>query len=109
MNHIPTFDEFVNEALKEAGDPAYWNQYAKGHATSEPWMKDFAKNEKEVKDLVDRVINFWDENNEDEGTVSEKGREEILNQSMEYFKKYRKINGYVVDAMVFQTQYIEYK
>jgi ketosteroid isomerase-like protein len=106
MKNLLSFSEFLNES---AGDPAYWKQYEEGHPTSEPWMKEEAKTEAKVKELVNRVIEFWDEGNEDGGIVTKKGHETITKQAMDYFRKFRSINGHVIDAMVMQTQYVEYK
>ena len=105
---IKSFREFINESLNEAGDIAYWKQYERGTSVgAEDFNKKIAKNEKELDALYDEVVMWWDTESEDPNTRSPFGQskqcEEIRDVAKQYLKKYKSINGNVIDAMVSQN------
>ena len=106
---IKSFSEFINESkINEAGDIAYWKQYEKGTPVGEEdFSKKIAKNEKELDELYDEVVMWWDTESEEPNTRSPFGQsrqcEEVRDLAKQYLKKYRSISGRIIDAMVSQN------
>jgi DNA replicative helicase MCM subunit Mcm2 (Cdc46/Mcm family) len=105
---IKSFQEFINESLNEAGDVAYWKQYEKGSPVGEEdYAKKVAKNEKELDPLFDEVVMWWDTESESPNMRMPFGQsrkcEELRDVAKQYLRKYKSINGRVIDAMVSQN------
>ena len=79
MKNLQTFEDFVNES----------------------WGQNVAKTSIEVDELFDTVANWWEENGDLEIHQTKQG-EKIRNLAHDYFKKFRKINGRIIDAMISQ-------
>jgi hypothetical protein len=107
---IKSFEEFLNESkLNEAGDLAYWKQYEKGtnmRVGDENWSDEVAKNEKELDNLFDKIVMWWDTESEQPSSPpfgQSRQCEELRELAHKYLKRFRSINGRIIDAMVSQN------
>jgi hypothetical protein len=104
---IGLFKSSMFESVNEAGDIAYWKQYEKGHEHhEEKWATEVAKTPKELEDLFAKIVNYWDTEGENEYPMAPLGQRreyvDILDLAKDYLKRFRSINGRVIDAMIMQ-------
>jgi len=106
-NKLKFTDYQLNESLNEAGDLAYWKQYEKGKAPGEEdYSEKVAKTEDELDELFDEVVMWWDTESENPSIPpfgQSRECEELRETAHKYLKKFRSINGRVIDAMVSQS------
>jgi hypothetical protein len=103
MKHIHTFENFINETAAQGGGLAYWKDYEKGHHSSPSWMSKLVNNEREVKKLVDKCIDHWNDNADTPSDkVPAKSAEVIQTLASSYFEEFRNINGNIITAMIMQ-------
>ena len=98
MKHIPTFENFINEGT----DLSYWTQYAKDTSggQAEDWQNKEVTSMSELVALIDKCIKNWNDNGE--SNVPKSSEKHIGDLAMQYFKKFKKINGNIIGAMIAQ-------
>jgi hypothetical protein len=88
----------------EGNDLSYWAQYAEDkspQANMNPWMSDECKTMPEVLKCIDKSIAAWNKESED-GPISKADEKWVGNLAVEYWKKFKTINGNIISAMIMQ-------
>lgn len=82
-------------------DITYWKKHITGIGDEPEWMTVRIYSKKEVERIVDRCIRDWNLQAEtSEDTISEEGRDDILNLALTFFDSAHFINGCIINAML---------